>query len=119
MLLVEDHVNLRKLVADGLESTGYRVLAAASGGEALAIASAHAGPIELLITDLVMPKMDGIELAAKLEPGRPQMKVLCISGYTEASLVGDRRPGPRIHFLSKPFTPDELAKKIRLILDGE
>ena len=119
VLLVEDHVNLRKLVAEGLESTGYRVLSAANGGDALALADGHAGPIELLITDLVMPKMDGLELAAKLEPARPAMKVLCVSGYTEASLTGDRRPGPRIHFLSKPFTPDELAKKIRVILDGE
>ena len=118
VLLVEDHVNLRKLVADGLESTGYHVLVAAGGAEALAVAAAHEGPIALLITDLVMPKMDGLELAAQLEPGRPAMKVLCVSGYTAASLAGDRKPGPHVHFLSKPFTPDELAKKIRTVLDG-
>jgi PAS domain S-box-containing protein len=118
LLLVEDHATLRKLVARGLESVGYQVISAASGDEAIRMAEAHATPIDLLITDLVMPKMSGHELASRLEAGRPSLKVLCVSGYTETSLVGDSKPGPRTHFLSKPFTPDELAKKVRDVLDG-
>jgi two-component system, cell cycle sensor histidine kinase and response regulator CckA len=81
------------------------VISAANGEEAIRLANAHPAPTDLLITDLVMPKMNGLELASHLETVRPSLRVLCVSGYTETTLVGDNKPGPHIHFCRSPSHP--------------
>jgi two-component system cell cycle sensor histidine kinase/response regulator CckA len=117
ILLVEDEEAVRKLVRRTLEKQGYHLLVAASGTEALAIAGQHAGPIHLLITDVVMPQMSGREAAEKLKALRPDLRVLFISGYTETGMqrAGDLGSGEL--FLQKPFTPLSLARRVREILD--
>nr|MDQ5837125.1 response regulator [Acidobacteriota bacterium] len=100
-----------------LEMYGYRVLVAANGGAALLICERHEGPIPLLVTDVVMPEMRGRELAARLAHMRPEMKVLYISGYTDASVAGQESFEDRSDFIQKPFTPAALARKVREMLD--
>jgi CheY-like chemotaxis protein len=108
---------VRRLVSELLEQRGYTVLSAAQPQDAIAICNAHAGPIELLLTDVVMPQMGGRELAEKTAWIRPAMKVLFMSGYTEEVLAGIGEPG--FAFLRKPFTPAVLAHKIREVLEAE
>jgi CheY-like chemotaxis protein len=118
VLLVEDEEHLRALAREFLEQRGYRVLEAGNGAEALQLAAAHAGPIHLLVTDMVMPGMRGRELADKLCASRPQMKVLYVSGYTDGSIVENGELGPGSAFLEKPFSSDALARKVRQVLNG-
>ena len=100
-----------------LESAGYVVLAAASGHEALRLAEHHTGSIHLLVTDVVMPGMHGHEVALLLAPTRPEMKVLYVSGYPDASIVHQGLLKPGVAFLQKPFGPDVLTRKVREVLD--
>jgi CheY-like chemotaxis protein len=93
------------------------VLAAASGVEALQMAARHVGPIHLLLTDVVMPGMRGHEVALLLESARPEMKVLYVSGYPDASIVHQGLLKPGLAFLQKPFGPDVLARAVRELLD--
>ena len=118
VLLVEDHAMLRNSSVRGLEALGYRVLAAQSGPEAIRVATAPPETIDLLLTDVAMPKMSGPELAERLLKARPGLRVLYVSGYTENTVnrTGVRRQGT--HFLAKPFTPDQLARTVRDVLDG-
>ena len=95
---------------------GYNVLEARHGVEALEISERHQGPIHLMVTDVVMPQMSGRELAQRLQPLRPDMKVLYMSGYTDDAIVRHGVLGAGMAFLSKPFTPDALALKINEIL---
>jgi two-component system cell cycle sensor histidine kinase/response regulator CckA len=117
LLLVEDHEQVRTLVHMVLESQGYTVLAASNGGEALAAAAAHAGTIDLVITDLVMPGMGGKQLAERLRELRPGIRVLFTSGYAhgrvEGHEVGDSDP-----FLPKPYDQAELAAAVTAVLAG-
>jgi CheY-like chemotaxis protein len=110
---------VRKLVKTLLEGQGFRVLAAADGLAALEMAKGHAGTIDLLLTDMVMPGMGGKELADRLCATRPGLKVLFISGYTEAAVGELSGCGSReAHFLGKPFTSSQLRNKIQWILAG-
>jgi len=119
ILLVEDEPSVRMLVRTTLESKGYKVLEAEDGGAALEVAARHGDSIQLVLTDLVMPRMSGRELAAMLALSHGVTKVLYISGYTDnvALQHGDLEPGAA--FLQKPFTPDALARKVREVLDRE
>jgi PAS domain S-box-containing protein len=117
VLLAEDEEMVRRLTREVLEIYGYRVLVAAGGGAALLICERHEGPIALLITDLVMPEMNGRELAARLASLRPEMKVLFMSGYTDASATGQGEFEDGSDFIQKPFTPVALARKVREVLD--
>lgn len=112
VLVVEDDPEVRRLVGKVLRKNGYRVLEAGHGGEALALARGHAGPIHLLIADVVMPKMGGPELASHLRMLRPGLKLLYMSGY-------EHKPSPALGgpFLQKPFPPEVLAQKVRAALD--
>ena len=117
ILLVEDQPEVRKLAQTSLEEFGYRVLAAGSGDEALRLSERHDGPIQLLATDVILPGLNGRELADLLLYHRPEMKVLYLSGYTDTVL---EPRGVRLDdraFLAKPFTPQSLATKVRSVLN--
>jgi CheY-like chemotaxis protein len=117
ILLVEDEEQVRTLAKNVLKRQGYAVVDAHDAAAAIAIASQHDGRIHLLLTDVVMPKMSGRELAEKLGPVRPDMKVLFMSGYTDDTIVHHGVLGEGVAFLQKPITPDMLARKVREVLD--
>jgi PAS domain S-box-containing protein len=119
VLLVEDAQRVREVVREILEMSGYSILEARNGPEAVEIARRHAGPIHLMVTDVVMPQMSGRELAQRLAAVRPDMKVLYMSGYTDDAIVRHGVLEAGTAFLSKPFTPDALAAKVREVLDAE
>lgn len=119
ILLVEDESSVRETAAEALQMLGYAVLAAASPSEAKALASEHSGQIHLLLTDVVLPQMDGRSLFEDLVLTRPQMRVLYVSGYTENFIVHSGVLDPHVSFLPKPFTLDSLARKVREVLFQE
>jgi two-component system, cell cycle sensor histidine kinase and response regulator CckA len=116
--VAEDEEAVRHLARRVLESRGYTVLVAANGPEALRLAERQEGLIHLLITDVVMPEMGGRELAQRLVAPRPAMKILFVSGYTDAAIMQQGVLTPGAAFLQKPFTPDSLARKVRDVLDS-
>jgi len=115
VLLVEDHEQVRTLVHMVLEKLGYTVVAAASGGEALAAAAAHEGPIDMVLTDLVMPGMDGKELVERMRDLRPGIRALFTSGYAQGMVEGHEL-GEGDAFLPKPYDQSELATAIGAVL---
>ena len=118
ILLVEDAEPLRKLAASFLSSHGFKVLSAPDAEEALKIAAAHAGAIQLLVTDVVMPGQNGRVLAGRLVASYPGIKVLYISGYTDSFIGGHGILDPAAILLNKPFTEEALIHKVRDVLDG-
>jgi PAS domain S-box-containing protein len=118
VLLVEDEPGVRGLARDILRGHGYRVLEAANGEEALRIGQTHDGPIHLLLTDVVMPRMGGRELADRLTALRRETKVLYVSGYTDDAILHQGISQTGVAFLEKPFTAGGLAHKVRQVLDA-
>ena len=118
VLLVEDAAPVRTLARRSLEACGYTVLDAADGPSAIELSARHAGAIAVLVTDVVMPGMSGRELAERLAPTRPEMKVLYTSGYTDDAMVRQGVLNAGVAFLQKPFVPDSLARKVRDVLDS-
>jgi PAS domain S-box-containing protein len=118
ILLVEDEESLRKLAGEILRLSGYTVLEAANGEDALSIHRRFTGPIPLLVTDMIMPGMNGRVLAERMRDSLPEMKVLFISGYTENLLDLHGPLGPATAFLQKPFAPAVLARTVRELLDA-
>jgi CheY-like chemotaxis protein len=118
ILLVEDEAAVRALARQILERKGYRVITAQHGGEPLRLAREAADPVNLLLTDLVMPHMDGRELAQQLAAIWPGLWVLFMSGYTGDTIVRRGLFDPDVAFIEKPFTPAALARKVRELLDG-
>ena len=112
ILVVEDEEEVRALTRDVLEMHGYTVLEALDPDDALRLGGTHPGTIDLLITDVVMPRVSGPELARRLRAGRPTLRVLCMSGYPESA---DRPAGEAAWngWLQKPFNPDGLIAKVR------
>jgi PAS domain S-box-containing protein len=117
ILLVEDEDVVREMACEILQETGYRVLEAGDGQEALRLAEEFKGDIHLMLTDVVMPLMSGRQLAEQLTPKRPRMKVLYMSGYTDDAIVHHGVLGQGTAFIGKPFSPEVLSRKIREILD--
>jgi len=118
ILLVEDEAALSKVAKRNLDSAGYTVLAAADGDEALRLCAQHMGDIHLLLTDVVMPRISGRTLALELTKTRPTLKVLYMSGYTGNAIGHHGVLDAGTHFIAKPFTAANLARKVREVLDG-
>jgi PAS domain S-box-containing protein len=118
ILLVEDEDAVRELGREILEMHGYTVLEAPHGAQALVVSDRHAGPIHLMVTDVVMPHMSGRELVERVAPERPDMRILYVSGYTDDAVIREGMLQPGSPFLQKPFTPDALARRVREVLDA-
>jgi two-component system, cell cycle sensor histidine kinase and response regulator CckA len=118
ILLVEDAAPLKKLAQSFLETAGFRVLSAESGEQAMELAAKHGGVFDLLLTDVVMPGMNGRTLAEELSRRQPGLRVLYISGYTDAFIAGHGVLEEGIHLLHKPFTEDALIRRVREVIDG-
>ncbi|MBX7117247.1 MAG: PAS domain-containing protein [Myxococcaceae bacterium] len=118
VLLVEDEDQVRTLARVVLRKYGYKVLEAKNAGEALLISESHPAGIDLLLSDVVMPQMSGIELSNRLGRSRGGLKVLCMSGYTGEAVVNHGLLDSGIPFLQKPFTPEGLARRVREVLDN-
>jgi CheY-like chemotaxis protein len=119
VLVVEDEASVRKLAISVLKRQGYAVLAADGPGQAEAIAAEHPGSIDLLLTDVIMPGGNGVDLAARLCGVRPAMRVLLMSGYAQESVADRSGLDPGISFIEKPFSPDLLLTRVRMAIDGE
>ena len=119
ILIVEDEEALRKVARRSLEAAGYTVLTAGAGDEALLISAQHAGIIHLLLTDVVMPRMSGKALAQVFLKTRPIAKVLYMSGYADNAFVHHGVVDEGTHFIGKPFTATDIARKIRSVLDRD
>ena len=118
ILLVEDDTAIRGLLRQVLRDRGYTVLDARDAAEALRVATHHRGPIQLVVTDVILPQMSGPDLADQLCKGRPELRVLYISGYTDDEIVRRGVSTARMAFLQKPFTPETLTRTVREVLDG-
>ncbi len=118
VLVVEDERAVRSLSCEVLSRLGYEVLSAGDGRAALEVAASHAGPIHLLVTDVVLPHLRGVALASQLSDVRPDLRVLYISGYTQSAIVDDGVLREGVNFLAKPFRPDDLGRRAREVLDG-
>jgi CheY-like chemotaxis protein len=119
VLLVEDEEQVRAVVLSILRRQGYNVIVAQNAGEALLLCERHPEHIDLLLTDVVMPQMSGPELAKRLGTTRPEMKVLCMSGYTDDSIIRHGVLETGVAFIQKPITPGPLTRKVREVLDGD
>jgi two-component system, cell cycle sensor histidine kinase and response regulator CckA len=117
LLLVEDHVEVRQLAERILREAGYRVLVAATPNEALDLADRHQGPLDGLVSDVVMPGMSGPEMAHLLARRFPGLRVLFLSGYSLESAVEQGLEPARDRLLEKPFQPRELLSAVRATLD--
>ncbi len=118
VLLVEDEEAVRTLTRHVLEMKGYHVIEAGDGQEALRRADHYDAPIHLLVTDVVMPHLGGRELADRLTRLRPDLRLLYLSGYTDDAVVRHGVLEAEVAFLQKPFTPNDLALKVRQVLDA-
>lgn len=119
VLLVEDEVQVRQLVERLLDRQGFSILTAADGAEAVAVSGHHQGPIDLLLTDVVMPHMGGPEAAELIQLQRPAIRVIYMSGYSEEMFRLQGETVVEAAFLGKPFTPDDLRRTIRQVLAQE
>lgn len=117
IVLVEDEKTVRQLALHAFQSRGYEVQTAIDGKDAMLVAEERRRPIDLLVTDVVMPRMSGRELAEALRSAFPKMKVLYPSGYTDDAVVRHGVLRKQVSFLQKPYTPRSLTRKVRAVLD--
>ena len=119
VLLVEDEQEVRQFLGDILRRSGYTVLEAKDGAEAVQISERHPNPIHLMVTDVVMPAISGHQLVQCLTQLRPEMKILYISGYVDDPIVSYGVLAKAVPLLPKPFSEASLLRKVRDVLDGE
>jgi PAS domain S-box-containing protein len=119
ILLVEDDEGVRGLALRCLKKQGYQVLTATDGKDALQVVKSHPGPLDLVLTDVVMPKLGGPEMVRQLKADSPDLKVLYMSGYTDDAVVRHGLIEAEVAFIQKPYTPQELSQKVRQILDAK
>jgi CheY-like chemotaxis protein len=117
LLLVEDDDGVRKYVRETLQHAKYTVLDARNGGEALLIVEQHAAPIHLLLTDIILPRMTGIQLAARLRALRPEIRAVFMSGYAEERILDQGGLDAREALVTKPIRPQDLLRAVRTALD--
>jgi CheY-like chemotaxis protein len=117
VLVVEDNEALRQMLCRVLRTSGYRVMDAANANAALRVCEQQETIIDILISDVVMPEMSGIELASELKTSHPTMRVLLMSGYSGSAMTRHGELRSDIPFLEKPFNPDTIARKVREVLD--
>jgi two-component system cell cycle sensor histidine kinase/response regulator CckA len=118
ILLVDDHPSVRKLLGSILKSEGYSVLEAGSGAEALELCHQYHDEIHLLLTDIIMPEMQGHALAQHVVNLRPSIQILYMSGYVDPQAFQQLEPQGEDHFLKKPCDMSEVSRKVRRLLDG-
>jgi two-component system cell cycle sensor histidine kinase/response regulator CckA len=118
ILVVEDEEQVRTLLCSVLRRAGYTVLEAQNGSEGLLVSQRHPHAVQLLLTDVIMPRINGRELARRLQPERPDMQVLYCSGYPENLMVDNGVLDPGVAFLAKPVSPQQLLHKVREVLDA-
>jgi two-component system, cell cycle sensor histidine kinase and response regulator CckA len=118
-LVVEDELVLRRLLCISLEKRDYKVVAAKDGEEAIEKFRQHANEIQVVVSDLMMPRMDGFELKEQISALKPEMKFLFMSGYAEQIAEHHQKSLEGCAFLEKPFLPEELANKVSGLLKGE
>jgi two-component system, cell cycle sensor histidine kinase and response regulator CckA len=118
ILLVEDEPDIRDLVAEVLRASGYTVLEAQDGEDALRVVEQYHEPLHLVLTDVMMPKLGGRDLVTRLLAQHPHLNVLYTSGYTDVALGAQGCLEARAGWLSKPFTPQQLVSKVRGVLDA-
>jgi two-component system cell cycle sensor histidine kinase/response regulator CckA len=119
ILVVEDEPEVRSLTCAALRRLGYYILEAKDGEDALIVLQDYHGPVHLVMTDVVMPKMGGVELIRLLHEWYPELKVLFVSAYSRALIVNKGAFFPGARYLGKPFSPTVLARRIREILDAQ
>jgi CheY-like chemotaxis protein len=119
ILLVEDNSSLLDMTQNMLERIGYHILAANSPNEAIEIAKKHSGCIDLLLTDIVMPEMNGLEMSKQIQTLLPDINVLFTSGYTTDVIARNGLLLEGVEFIEKPYSIDQLAQKLQCILSGE
>jgi two-component system cell cycle sensor histidine kinase/response regulator CckA len=115
--VVEDQEAVRSFAKAALRQHGYQVIQASNGDQALSVANSHSGQINLLLTDVIMPGLNGRDLSDRLKAVRPNVKALFMSGYTADVIANRGVLNPGIAFLHKPFSQEELARKVREVLD--
>jgi CheY-like chemotaxis protein len=118
ILVVEDNDSMRRLVLEILRRAGYRTLSASEALEALEVCGSFPDRIDLLLSDVTMPKMNGPELAERARALRSDMKILLMSGHSEETVLGDGGGDNGVAFIQKPITPRALSDKVRQVLDG-
>jgi two-component system cell cycle sensor histidine kinase/response regulator CckA len=116
ILVVDDEDDARLVAREILELAGYNVLEARDGNEGVMVADWHDGTIDLVVTDVMMPYLDGAEFGDRIRALRPETKVLYVSGYASNALVDAERQGGTVAFLPKPFTADQLERRVRDLL---
>ncbi|RLB76488.1 MAG: hypothetical protein DRH24_17790 [Deltaproteobacteria bacterium] len=117
ILVVEDSKTLLKITQKMLEKYGYRILTAQNGREALEVFSGHDGPIHLILTDVVMPKMGGQDLVEKIQSEKPEVKLVYMSGYTDRAISDNGMLHKDVNFIQKPFSSNDLVRKVREVLN--
>lgn len=118
VLVVEDDPAVREYASHVLKSRGYKLLGASNGVEAITIADEKFEAVDIVVTDVKMPQMGGVELARRLRDRREDVKVLFMSGYVGAELMSEESVGPNSDFVQKPFAPAVLCAKVRALLDA-
>jgi CheY-like chemotaxis protein len=116
ILLVEDESVLRRMLREALSKAGYRTWEAANGADAIDLWGPELGQIDLLVTDIVMPVMNGLQLAQELRRRRPDLRVVFMSGHSDDVIAAQPGPGPSLDLLSKPFLPEVLVGKVAAVL---